>query len=61
MPTVYNGILANEAVHFVNPGRTTMPSLYLQQQFAAIVAEAEPLRQKQRESERELKQLFQLS
>lgn len=36
-----------------------VPPLSLQQQFAVIVAEAEQLRQKQWESERELEQLFQ--
>jgi type I restriction enzyme, S subunit len=36
-----------------------VPPLSLQQQFASIVAQAEQLRQKQRESERELEQLFQ--
>lgn len=35
------------------------PPLPLQQQFAGIVAQAEQLRQKQRESERELENLFQ--
>jgi len=36
-----------------------VPPLSLQQQFADIVAQAERLRQKQRESERELENLFQ--
>ena len=36
-----------------------IPPLFLQQQFAGIVAQAEQLRQKQRESERELENLFQ--
>jgi type I restriction enzyme S subunit len=36
-----------------------IPHLSLQQQFAGIVAQAEQLRQKQRESERELEGLFQ--
>src|SRR5262249_50893587 len=36
-----------------------VPPLSLQQQFAGIVAQAEQLRQKQRESERELENLFQ--
>lgn len=36
-----------------------IPPLSLQQQFAAIVAEAEALRKKQQESEQELEQLFQ--
>ncbi len=36
-----------------------IPPLSLQQQFAGIVAQAEQLRQKQRESERELENLFQ--
>jgi type I restriction enzyme, S subunit len=36
-----------------------LPPLSLQQQFAAIVAEAEALRKKQQESEQELEQLFQ--
>lgn len=36
-----------------------LPPLSLQQQFAGIVAQAEQLRQKQRESERELENLFQ--
>lgn len=39
--------------------KLTVPSLSLQQQFAGIVAQAEGLRKKQRESERELEQLFQ--
>ncbi len=36
-----------------------IPPLSLQQQFAGIVAQAEQLRQKQKESERELENLFQ--
>ncbi len=39
--------------------RIYCPPLSLQQQFAAIVAQAEQLRQKQKESEQELEQLFQ--
>ncbi len=43
----------------LNNLRIPLPPHFLQQQFAAIVAEAEALRKKQQESEQELEQLFQ--
>ncbi|MBS4065754.1 MAG: restriction endonuclease subunit S [Chitinophagaceae bacterium] len=44
---------------FLKQFQIPIPPLSLQQQFAAIVAEAEALRKKQQESEQELEQLFQ--
>ena len=44
---------------FLKKFNIPIPPLSLQQQFVSIVAQAEHLRQKQRESERELEGLFQ--
>lgn len=65
--SVYDGIRKNMGgaaitrltLQKINSIKIILPPLSLQQQFAAIVAEAEALRKKQQESEQELEQLFQ--
>ena len=65
--SVYEGIRKNMGgaaitrltLQKINAIKLILPPLSLQQQFAGIVAQTEQLRQKQRESERELENLFQ--
>ncbi len=65
--SVYDGIRKNMGgaaitrvtLQKINAIKIILPPLSLQQEFAGIVAQAEQLRQKQRESERELENLFQ--
>lgn len=44
---------------FIKNFKIPLPPLFLQQQFASIVEQTEQLRQKQKQSEQELEQLFQ--
>lgn len=65
--SVYDGIRKNMGgaaitrvtLQKINAIKIILPPLSLQQKFAGIVAQAEQLRQKQRDSERELENLFQ--
>lgn len=53
------GIQKHFNIGAINELKIPVPPLSLQQQFAGIVAQAEQLRQKQKESEQELENLFQ--